>query len=98
MGLVGVAIAAGGSLPTTGRASAPGWARTDLRPVTQPASEAGALVLYATVKGQLRVVALDAATGKTRWSRIATPSGVTPGEVPALLVLDGRAVFMTPVA
>jgi PQQ-like domain len=56
------------------------WQRTDLTPVTQPVAADGAFVFYDASGRHLHLVALDARTGKTLWSRLASVSDVTPGQ------------------
>jgi outer membrane protein assembly factor BamB len=77
-------------------ASANGWARTDLRPVTQPAPAGGLFVLAVAHGGGLSVVGLDARTGATVWSRSASTSDVTPGVAPNLVVAGGKVVYLAP--
>ena len=75
-----------------------GWVRTDLRPVTQPVAVGCDFVLYDTSGGVLRVVALDAATGRTAWRIDASASGVTPGVSPTLAVAAGVVTFFEGIA
>src|SRR3954471_3129201 len=82
----------------SGAGAAAGWVRADLRPVTQPALLGGAIVLYTSQKGGLRVLALDPHDGRTLWSRPATASSVAPGEAPQILFLGGHVVFFAPLA
>ena len=69
-----------------------GWARTDLKPITQPAPVDGALVFYAAQNGGIRVVSLDARTGKTLWSGTASTGSAPPGEPPLLTVVGDHVV------
>jgi outer membrane protein assembly factor BamB len=55
-----------------------GWQRADLTPVTQPVAIAGRFILYDGSSRRLHVVALDARTGKTAWSRGAGVYRVSP--------------------
>jgi PQQ-like domain len=71
-----------------------GWQRTDLRPVTQPVAAGGLLVMYASQGGGLRVVAVDPGTGRTVWAQLASPSDITPGETPSLLVRGDTVVYL----
>ena len=85
---------AGLVLATPGLAAGRGWRRPDLTPVTQPVAVAGAFVLYDGSAGRLHVVALDARTGKTRWSLLASISQVTPGEAPSLYPAGSRVIAL----
>src|SRR5437016_78616 len=67
---------------------ASGWVRSDLHPVTQPLVAGCHFVLYDASGGVLRVVALDAATGRTVWQIKASASSVTPGVSPTLAVTE----------
>lgn len=75
-------------------ASAAGWERRDIRAVTQPVVVRDRLVLYAEVDRQLRLLALSARTGRTLWSQPASPSQVTPGVAPEIVVIDRTAYFL----
>jgi hypothetical protein len=55
------------------------WQRTDLTPVTQPVAVDGAFVFYEASGRHLHLVALDARTGKTLWSKLASVSDLTQG-------------------
>ena len=84
-----------GALATFAQAAfAQGWARTDLRPVTQPAPVGGLFVLEAAQSGALSVVALDAETGATVWSARASTSAIVPGVAPELAVADGKVIYL----
>jgi hypothetical protein len=61
-----------------------GWVRSDLKPVTQPESADGLLVLYVQAGGGLQVDALDPKTDQTVWHDSASPGGITPGVPPVL--------------
>ena len=74
--------------------SARGWVRSDLHPVTQPVVAGCDFVLYDAVGGDLRVVALDAATGRTVWQTGASSSAVTPGVSPRLAVTAGVVTIL----
>jgi hypothetical protein len=76
------------------RASVHGWQRSDLTPVTQPVAIAGNFVFYDGSGRRLRVVALDARTGKTAWSLPASSSGMTPGVAPELDVSGSRIIAL----
>src|SRR5262249_33137063 len=71
-----------------------GWSRTDLTPVTQPAAVGNHLLLYVASKGTLRIAALDPRTGKTIWSRAATTSYITNGDLPFLTVIGKRVFYL----
>jgi hypothetical protein len=71
-----------------------GWQRADLTPVTQPVAIAGRFILYDGSSRRLHVVALDARTGKTAWSLLASISDVTPGVAPALDVSGSRVIAL----
>jgi outer membrane protein assembly factor BamB len=75
-------------------AQAPGWARPDLKPVTQPAVVGNRVVVYVAAGGGLRVVALDAGTGQTVWSYDASTSEMAPGEAPYLTFAGGNAIYL----
>lgn len=64
-----------------------GWVRSDLRPVSQPFVAGCNFVVYDASGGALRVVALDAANGRTMWQARVTASGITPGVTPTLAVV-----------
>jgi hypothetical protein len=88
------AIAATALAGTADSAGPAGWKRTDLRPVTQPVSAGGRLLLYAGTRGGLELVALDPRSGATVWTRPATPSATPPGTSPALVGDDRAVVYM----
>jgi outer membrane protein assembly factor BamB len=75
-------------------ASAAGWARADLHPVTQPAPVGGLFALFVAQDGRLSVVGLDAATGATVWSAAASTSRAAPGVSPALEVAGANVIFL----
>jgi outer membrane protein assembly factor BamB len=75
-------------------AQSPGWSRTDLRPVSQPAVVGDRVVLLVGAGGGLRVMALDANSGATVWSRDATTSGMAPGEPPYLAIMGGDVLYL----
>lgn len=77
-----------------GNATAIGWTRADLTPVTQPAPVAGRFVLYVSSARQLSVVGLNARTGATVWSDAATQSSIPPGVAPDLAVVGGVVVYV----
>jgi hypothetical protein len=77
--LLPVTAAHAATLPTKHR-----WRRPDLTPVTQPVPANGAFVFYDASGNHLRLVALDALTGKTLWSKPASASNETPGAAVAL--------------
>jgi PQQ-like domain len=87
-----------GSVAGAPAPSAAGWTRHDLKPVTQPAPAGGALVLYVARDGGLRIVALEAGTGKTVWSDAASTSGVAPGEPPGLALVGRNVIYLRKVA
>jgi outer membrane protein assembly factor BamB len=74
-----------------------GWVRSDVRPVTQPESAGGVLVLYVEAGGGLEVAALDPKTGRTLWHDSASPGDTTPGVAPALGVAGATVAFLRPV-
>jgi outer membrane protein assembly factor BamB len=82
------------SAPASSIGSARGWHRSDLKPVTQPVAIDGRFVFYDGSGRQLHVVALDARTGKTVWSKLASVSDVTPGEPPSLDVSGSRVIAL----
>jgi hypothetical protein len=91
--VAGVVVAAiGGGTASAGHAGR--WSRSDLKPVTQPAPVGGRFVLYVARNGGLEVVALDASSGRTTWSDRASPSSITPGEVPGLAVVGREVVYV----
>jgi hypothetical protein len=69
-----------------------GWSRTDLKPVSQPVAAGGTFVLYVAAHGGLELIGLDPHSGRTLWQDVASPSVITPGVAPELLVL-GDHVF-----
>src|SRR4051812_34810585 len=75
-------------------AQVPGWKRTDLRPVSQPAVVGDRVMLLVGAAGGLRVIALDAASGATVWSHDASPWEMAPGEAPYLAIIGGEVVFL----
>lgn len=76
---------------------AAGWVRSDLKPVTQPESAGGVLVLYIEAGGGLQVAALDPKTGRTVWHDSASPGDTTAGVAPALGVVGSIVAFLRPV-
>jgi outer membrane protein assembly factor BamB len=74
-----------------------GWVRSDLKPVTQPESAGGLVVLYVEAGGGLQVAALDPKTGRTVWHDRASPGDITPGVAPALGVAGSTVAFLSPV-
>ena len=80
LGLLLVSPAQAGSTVTAHR-----WQRADLSPVTQPVAAEGAFVFYDASGHHLHLVGLDARTGKTLWSKLASVSDITQG---AALGLD----------
>jgi PQQ-like domain len=76
---------------------AAGWVRSDLRPVTQPESAGGVLVLYVEAGGGLEVAGLDPKTGRTLWRDSASPGATTPGVAPVLGVAGSTVAFLRPV-
>jgi hypothetical protein len=74
--------------------ASPGWQRTDLRPLTQPAPAGGLLVMYAAQGGSLQVIAVDPGSGRTVWSRAASPASVTLGQTPELSVVGNTVIFL----
>jgi outer membrane protein assembly factor BamB len=83
-----------GGEATVANADALGWVHSGLRPVSQPAAIADRFVFYAASGGGLRVVALNASSGTTAWSAVASPSVVAPGEAPQLAIVDGLVVYI----
>src|SRR3954470_3308695 len=73
---------------------APGWARTDLKPVTQPEVVGDRIVLLVAGHQGLHVVGLDAAGGRTVWSHPATTSDLTPGEAPDLAINGTDVIYL----
>jgi hypothetical protein len=71
-----------------------GWKRSELEPISQPAAVAGRFVFYAAAAGGIRVVALDARSGRTVWSRPASSASNAPGQPPTLVVADGAVVYL----
>ena len=88
------AIAASALAATAAPAERAGWQRTDLRPVSQPVSSGGHVLLYAGGGGGLQLVALDPKTGKTVWTRPATPSAAASGVAPQLVGDDTAVVYL----
>jgi outer membrane protein assembly factor BamB len=76
------------------RSNARGWHRADLIPVTQPVGVGGQFVLYDGSGRRLHVVALDARTGKSTWTKLASISDVTPGVAPWLDVSGSRIIAL----
>ncbi len=76
-------------------ASPRGWKRTDLQPVTQPVALAGRFLFYDARDGGMRVVAVDARTGRTLWTRPATRSEMTPGVAPHLQTVGSTVLALT---
>jgi hypothetical protein len=74
-----------------------GWVRSDLKPITQPESAGGVLVLYVQAGGGLAAAALDPKTGRTVWQQNASPGNITPGVVPALGVAGSTVTFLSPI-
>lgn len=85
------------STSTSAPKSASGWVRSDLRPVTQPESAGGRLVLYVEAGEGLQVVSLDPKTGRTVWQDAASPGRTTSGVFPALGVVGSTVTFLRPV-
>jgi hypothetical protein len=85
------------ALPSVAMAQAgppAGWQRPDLRPMTQPAFAGGLFAMYARAAGGLQVIAVDPASGRTVWSLPASPSEVTQGQAPVLMVAGPEVVFL----
>jgi outer membrane protein assembly factor BamB len=76
----------------TTSAGAKPWHRTDLKPVSQPVPAGGRVVVYTAAGGRLHVLGLDARSGRTVWSREATPSVIAPG-VPVTPAVVGTLTF-----
>jgi outer membrane protein assembly factor BamB len=79
---------------TAAPASAAGWARRDLRPVTQPAPVGARFLLYVAEAGGLSVTGLDAATGATVWSADASTSNIAPGVAPFPVIAGGNVIYL----
>jgi hypothetical protein len=75
-------------------ASAAGWTRGDLHPVTQPAPVGAVFVLYVAEGGGLSATGLDAATGATVWSAEASTSQIAPGVTPSAVIAGANLVFL----
>jgi hypothetical protein len=69
-----------------------GWSRTDLKPVSQPVAAGGTFVLYVAAHGGLELIGLDPHSGRTLWQDVASPSVITPGVAPELLVLGDHVL------
>jgi len=70
-----------------------GWSRTDLKPVSQPVALGGTFVLYVAAHGGLDLIGLDPHSGRTLWQDVASPSVITPGVAPELLVLGDHVIY-----
>src|SRR5262245_53274247 len=79
---------------TAGSVGPTGWKRTDIRPVSQPVSAGGLLLLYAASDDGLQLVALDPQTGATVWTKPATPSATARGSAPRLAGNDDAVVYL----
>ena len=90
--VVGALLA--GAAPAAGQTSEHRWHRSDLAPVTQPLARAGRFIFLEGSGGGLHLVALDAKTGRTAWSRLASISGVTPGVAPSVDVAGSRVIAL----
>lgn len=75
-------------------AAGAGWARRDLRPVTQPAPVGSVFVAYIAHGAGLEITALNAATGATVWSAPATTSIITPGVAPVPAIAGADVIFL----
>ena len=62
--------------------------------MTQPVGVGTRFVFYVAHRGGLRVVALDARTGKTLWAAPATPSVIAPGVAPGLAVIGSDVFYL----
>ncbi len=95
-----LALAAALSLICATRASAQtaGWTRPDLKPVSQPVVAGDRVVVYVAADKGLRLLGLDAASGRTVWSVRASASDITPGVAPTLMVAGGAAIYLAPVS
>src|SRR5207244_4105423 len=91
-----LAVAAAGGTSGASTSVPEGWARSDLRPVSQPVTVAGRFVVYTVRARRLWVTALDARTGATAWSFPASPSENAPGQPPALAVVKGTVFYLAP--
>jgi outer membrane protein assembly factor BamB len=78
--------------------SAAGWTRADLHPVSQPYVAGCNFVVFDASGIQLRVVALDASTGRTVWQSSVSRSAVTPGVTPGLAIVGDAVALLHPVA
>jgi outer membrane protein assembly factor BamB len=92
-GLVAASIGVS-SVPARSNAPVRGWRRADLKPVTQPVALFGRFIFFEGSGRKLHLVALDARTGKTVWSRLASVSSVTPGVAPELDVAGSRVITL----
>jgi outer membrane protein assembly factor BamB len=92
--VVALAACSGSSSKSPAAAAGAGWARTDLKPVSQPYLAGGRFVLYVAGTTGLQVVALDPKTGRTVWTRAASASGVTQGVAPTFAVDGNFVVFL----
>ena len=97
-GLTLAALAVALFLVLSARGSVGAWRRSDLKPVTQPAPLGGRFLLYAASEGGLRILALDARSGSTVWSAVASPSGIAPGQPPELALVDGYVIYLREVS
>lgn len=71
------------------------WTREDLQPVTAPIVVDGTAIVLVADDGAMQVVALDPATGETRWSAEASPGAAPPGIAVSIMAVgdDGIAFF-----
>jgi outer membrane protein assembly factor BamB len=74
------------------------WKTTGLDVVSSPVIVKDSVVVYATApKKGLRIVALDAATGKLRWQQPATPSELRPSDGVWVTHSDTEVYYLRPV-
>lgn len=94
-----VIVAAGGS--GTAASQTPvrqvpggGWVRSDLRPLSQPVSVNGVVIVYVKGPGGLTIMGVNGRTGTTLWDHPASPGDITPGVAPQVAVVDGLVDYV----
>ena len=73
------------------------WKHSDYLPVSQPEPVGGSVVGYTVTSGVLSLRAVDAASGRTLWTRPATRSGTTIGVYTSVAVSPGTAYYYKPI-
>ncbi|HWU32105.1 MAG TPA: PQQ-binding-like beta-propeller repeat protein [Marmoricola sp.] len=91
-----VALAGCGQASKAAPPARAGWSTTGVSPVSQPVAVGDSVVVYVKSSSGLEIDGLNAASGRVLWTHPASPSSVTPGEVPTVAVTDQLVDYFTP--